>query len=456
MKPRLKFCMETILIFTLTLFIGLSVVVATVFSRHVQENAIKQQLIDEKSMRLHDTLLRLVIRSQVLASNIESNQGAIDDFYYIAPLLVQDSSTLSILVAPGGVVTNVYPLAGNEYIVGVNLLSPGVISSETMATVQTRQLVIGGPFRSTHDTDVLVGRTAVFMPNEETMQDEFWGLTSIAIAYPEVLYEAGLIDIALMGFDYEIWYTNVYTNSSRLATTNRSEPYQDLEPTNHVSRVVEIFNTRWEFVIISPYRWYSMSITWISALIALGFSVLATGWIHTYSELRKARGRVGEITNVDLLTGIHNRTHFIYEAHRQLGRVKRTGSESHLILINLGSLKDINEEFGYASGDILLKEVCDRIGQTLRPYDLFARFGGEEFIVLVTDTSKEGVMILAERMRVAISEEPIEMAKVCMKVDVSIGVSAATPENELEKAIEYAEAAVYLAKTENNEKVMYL
>ena len=458
MNERFKLSMQTILIFTLTLFIGLGAVTATVFYSHRQNRQIMQELMNEKVARVNDAFLRMAIRAQVIVSNIEHTQGYADDFSYIASLLVDGYETvLNIVIAPGGIVSAVYPLEGNESKLGSDLLSPiSALYSETFMAKQTGEMVLGGPFLTSRGEKMLVGRMAVYITNEETAQEEFWGIVSVGLSHSRILYETGLSDLAIMGFKYEVWYTNLKTSDVHLVTSSGHYIYDTMPSSNYTEIALNVLNTRWHFLIMSSYSWYNLPLTWALVLTALGFSVLTTGWVHTYFELKKARSRVGAITNIDLLTGIHNRAHFYYEAQRQLGRVKRTGSTSHLILINLGSLKEINDEFGYASGDILLREVCDRIGQTLRPYDLFARFGGEEFIVLVTDTGKEGVTILAERIRVAIADEPIEMVGVCMKTEASIGISEAAPENELDKAIEYAEAAVYLAKTEKNEKAMYL
>jgi diguanylate cyclase (GGDEF)-like protein len=126
----------------------------------------------------------------------------------------------------------------------------------------------------------------------------------------------------------------------------------------------------------------------------------------------------------DSLTGAPNRRYFVRRLTRELDRLRLHGGHLCLMSLDIDHFKQINDRYGHASGDSVLKEFVRRIGQCLpRITDWCARMGGEEFCVVLEETNFAGAKIVAERLRQAIADTPILTRAGPVKVTVSIGVS---------------------------------
>jgi diguanylate cyclase (GGDEF)-like protein len=143
-------------------------------------------------------------------------------------------------------------------------------------------------------------------------------------------------------------------------------------------------------------------------------------------------------------------------------RARRHKANCYLLVFDLDNFKRINDTRGHDIGDKVLIEFASRIKSRIRRSDLFARLGGEEFIIFMTDTDDTGVNIAAERLRVSICGEKFDCGEISLDVSVSIGVSKIIDfgmdkaiHNSMEKAIADADSAMYAAKKEGRNRVNY-
>ena len=171
---------------------------------------------------------------------------------------------------------------------------------------------------------------------------------------------------------------------------------------------------------------------------------------------------VEEITAVDALTGVFNKRHFMDFANILIERARRHQENCYLLILDMDKFKSINDTHGHDIGDKVLVEFAARIKSRIRRSDLFARFGGEEFIVLMTDTDDAGVNTAAERLRLSICERKFDCGEVSLDVSVSIGISKIIDfgmekaiHNSMEKAIANADSAMYAAKKDGRNRVAY-
>ncbi len=155
-----------------------------------------------------------------------------------------------------------------------------------------------------------------------------------------------------------------------------------------------------------------------------------------------------QFATIDALTGLHNRGWLDEMFGREIQRSTRDGLTACLLMIDVDHFKNINDEYGHLAGDRVLVAVGESIRKPLRPNDLVARFGGEEFSVLLPETSLQNAVTIAERLRERISEtDPVIIDnKELAKVTVSIGVAEFKPGDSLETMIASADAAMYQAK----------
>jgi diguanylate cyclase (GGDEF)-like protein len=162
--------------------------------------------------------------------------------------------------------------------------------------------------------------------------------------------------------------------------------------------------------------------TWILVgLLALGLLVL---WAVLYRIVATASRRLHRQAREDHLTGLPNRTE-LHAAGRALLAGTAEGRLAALLLIDLDRFKEINDTLGHEQGDALLREVADRLRGAVRPDDLLARLGADEFAILVTDLPHRGATAeVADRVGAAL-RRPFHLAGVALELDASIGIALA-------------------------------
>ena len=163
----------------------------------------------------------------------------------------------------------------------------------------------------------------------------------------------------------------------------------------------------------------------------------------------------------DVLTGWHNRRYLQSRLREEIVHARRYQQPLVALLIDLDEFKSINDTFGHLAGDNLLREVANRIKGQIRGSDVAARYGGDEFAVLLPHTKLIEGAQLAERILAAVAHHPIRVAKdQTVTVTLSIGVAEETAENEMqdpekisENLIADADIALYRAKSEGRNRV---
>jgi diguanylate cyclase (GGDEF)-like protein/putative nucleotidyltransferase with HDIG domain len=164
-----------------------------------------------------------------------------------------------------------------------------------------------------------------------------------------------------------------------------------------------------------------------------------------------------EEARVDPKTGLFNARHFAAELREELARAARFERPMSVIMADLDLLRDINNSYGHLAGDAVLKGIAEIFRSQLRPYDVPARFGGEEFAILLPETSPETALEIAERIRRAAAEHSfeVETSSEPIRATVSLGVAGypkdGADSNEL---IHQADLAVYRAKLQGRNRVL--
>jgi diguanylate cyclase (GGDEF)-like protein len=129
-----------------------------------------------------------------------------------------------------------------------------------------------------------------------------------------------------------------------------------------------------------------------------------------------------KIANIDPLTELLNRRGLEVELSKEIRRASRTDAPLTAVLLDCDDFKRINETLGHAVGDVVLKEVATRLKDSLRPTDHVARIGGDEFLVLLPDTRMAEAMHAGERLRLAVSDNPLRLASGPVKLTASLGI----------------------------------
>jgi diguanylate cyclase (GGDEF)-like protein/PAS domain S-box-containing protein len=157
---------------------------------------------------------------------------------------------------------------------------------------------------------------------------------------------------------------------------------------------------------------------------------------------------------IDTLTGAYNRGYFTRNGEKELQRIARYGRPASLLLFDLDHFKSVNDTYGHAAGDIVLKYFTRCAAAQLRDSDILGRIGGEEFAVLLVETDIPGARQLAERIRQEVSEMKILSDNITINITVSVGcTSFSGPKDSLSKMLKRADAQLYRAKRNGRNRV---
>ncbi|WP_260291277.1 sensor domain-containing diguanylate cyclase [Sedimenticola hydrogenitrophicus] len=179
-----------------------------------------------------------------------------------------------------------------------------------------------------------------------------------------------------------------------------------------------------------------------------------SGYMIDISETKKLEKMLQEQASHDFLTGLVNRHYFHEYFHSELMRKERYQSHSVLLMLDLDHFKTINDEFGHDAGDYVLKTVSKLIQAQMRAVDVLARWGGEEFCILLPETTQAAAGAVAERIRASLEQYLFEYQRVPIKVTTSIGLTALTARDKrIEEVVQRADQALYQAKRDGRNRV---
>ncbi|MCL1825563.1 MAG: diguanylate cyclase [Betaproteobacteria bacterium] len=178
---------------------------------------------------------------------------------------------------------------------------------------------------------------------------------------------------------------------------------------------------------------------------------------HDITEQRNRQEALLRLATTDSLTGASNRRHFLDQLETELSRQRRHGGRASILMTDLDFFKHINDEYGHATGDIVLSHFVHIVRQTVRRSDIIGRLGGEEFAILLPGDGTEGARELAERLRRAFESNPAKVDNIDITCTVSIGISdLRTDDMTADAPMRRADEALYAAKAAGrNRTVLY-
>jgi len=175
-----------------------------------------------------------------------------------------------------------------------------------------------------------------------------------------------------------------------------------------------------------------------------------------HSELQAKQKELQRLTRLDGLTGLYNRNTFTELTRLELARAQRQGSHTTIVLLDLDFFKRVNDTWGHPAGDAVLKNVAAVANNTVRSTDLVGRLGGEEFIILLPNTSLEAARKLAEKLRANMQAAAVTWEQHVIKTTVSIGLASTTAaeKRDFDHLYAHADKALYTAKSLGRNRVV--
>ena len=177
-------------------------------------------------------------------------------------------------------------------------------------------------------------------------------------------------------------------------------------------------------------------------------------------KIKELRDKLKTLSTTDELTGLHNRKYLLERMDQEISRAKRYATPLSLLLFDLDFFKSVNDIYGYEWGDVLLKSIADKLRQVIRKEDILTRYGDEEYIVVLPNTSEDSAFLFAERFRKEVERMEFIPAGEQERHPVTISGGIATfpclpdTEEDANTIIRYAEHALYNAKKRGKNKIV--
>jgi len=188
----------------------------------------------------------------------------------------------------------------------------------------------------------------------------------------------------------------------------------------------------------------------IAALVLLAYLAMVVA-----REQRRARDAAIRLSTVDSLTALYNRAYFFAALDREIERSARSGRPFCMLMLDLDGLKPINDTYGHFEGDRVLRGVAEVIRHRVRRIDTAARYGGDEFVVLLPETDPSGAFVLAEKIRSGVAELVIETGGRRIRASLSIGVVTFPADGRTESELMIAaDQAMYASKHRGKNRIV--
>ena len=192
---------------------------------------------------------------------------------------------------------------------------------------------------------------------------------------------------------------------------------------------------------------------WVQSMLYFILPILTVSFVLCEILLTQWREReafIKKLSQIDPLTNLYNRRSF----SEQLRHIHTTQQQYAIIILDLDHFKSINDRYGHSVGDEALRCVAKALKNNVREQDIVARFGGEEFIILLQETSQHKCIDIAERCRQAIRRLDIQIEQdISIQFTASFGIATSKVEYEIEQVVRHADQALYKAKQQGRDQI---
>jgi diguanylate cyclase (GGDEF)-like protein len=367
-----------------------------------------------------------------------------DELAQVAASLIRLQPAIrSVAMAPDNVIRYIYPRAGNEKAIGLRYLDTPTQRNAVLRLMREQRPVIAGPIELVQGGMGIINRIPILFTQPDG-STRYWGLASVAVNPQPIFERAGILSgSALNGMRYALRGKD---GRGAMGDVFLGEAALFNDPDSVLMDVI-IPGGSWQLAARRqlPATGYGMREQALMLLLSAVAGVLVA-----YSLL--AHQRIRSMALHDNLTGLANRYQFNLRGQDVFALAKRSGRHLSLLNIDINDFKAINDTYGHAAGDGVLKVVANKLRTCCRGSDLVARVGGDEFVVLLPDTpAGPALEAILDRLRTKI-DVVLPGSGVPTKLGLSVGVvSCSDTTTTLESLLRLADEAMYRAKEKNRQ-----
>lgn len=433
-------------IFIFCLIVGLLGAGILFFAEYRNTHRALNTLLKNQAAQLETNVIQSLRQVYGLQAVVIATGGQNIDLQEIGPYLVNEKNTKNILLAPGGVVSEVYPLAENQSVIGLNLYSEKNASHDgALMAKQKESMVVTGPYELVQGGLAISGRIEVYIPQEDGSAQD-WGIVSVTLNFPEILKSSATDFLEKTGYNYRVSKFNEDTGTYS-STLERN--YADGH--DHEEITFSIYDMQFQLAAY-PERGF-LSIPMMISVICAVFP-LSAFLSYMIQSFHNRRNQLREKATKDSLTGLLNRD----SAATIINHMIKNASFKHaaFMLIDLDHFKSINDLLGHQTGDRVLFEAAEVFRTTCRSNDVLCRLGGDEFVLfLAYDNPDDFLKAKAEEINRSMRKR-VENHRKVVDISCSIGISIAkTDGNDFLELYKNADKALYLSKERGRDRTSF-
>ncbi len=432
-------------------------------------------LASDKTYAIQTTIERALSATHAIGAMVRQSKGNTFEFEGVAEQMLPLYPSIKMLgLSPGGVITKVVPLQGNERAIGFNQLQDPLQSREAFLAKDAGKLTLAGPLKLVQGRLGMVARLPVFLDGSNPASKHvFWGFVSAVLYFPEAIEGVRLQQLEEQGLAYQLSRIHPDTGHKQVITAS-------IAPlgAHPVVQQLTVPNNVWTLEVAPIKGWgnpvglsvqavlgiiFSLVLAYATRLLLelkhhkVGLESLVTRrtqeMTSAQNELQATLTEVKQLAFYDPLTHLPNRRLLQDRLQQALAVSARSGQHGALQFIDLDNFKTLNDTLGHGVGDLLLEQVGLRLTACMREGDTVARLGGDEFVVMLESLSKDTAEALAqarkvgEKVLLAINQ-PYRLLEHDVNITPSIGVTLYSGHQDtMENLLKQADLAMYQSKT---------
>lgn len=441
-------------------FSGILFISCLLMGRYIAQNQAQRAdaLIHEEmlnigmsiSQNIQRNLSEAAYATEILAIKLETDHYQVKHFSELGHIIISKKNAVNgVFLAKDGILSHAYPQKGYEKIIGHNLLTDPLRSNSVLNTIKNKELMFFGPKRLLQNKKLaIVARNPVF--NQQT--GAFWGFAIAVIKIEDLITYSGL---SSANTNQHLYFRLGQQQADHMHVFFQTPHFKDIEEQNshQISLEINVHNNIWTLSILHPQSHtnillITLSYLTLSLLVAVLFYLYKVNKYKNYLHVHELNKTLYFLSSRDELTKILNRRAGLEILDAQLAYARRYKHNTCILFMDIDFFKQVNDTYGHQVGDDFIIHVVKLLQQTLRSSDVIIRMGGDEFLIILPNTTFNNLPEVAIKLLTKAQKTPLLVEKTNATIAVSLSIGGAQWDGIESKTdlISRADKRLYAAK----------